>query len=310
MRDAVPIIVLGGSDRKPAELPEQGRGKHPLSGYKGVDIRFHGRALIEVLVERLDGSGCFGPVYIAGPASVYAPILGRDRVIDADGSFGENIATALEWVRTRHPGSPIGFISCDVLPEIATLQLFMQHFARHRPCDFWFPLIRAPRDPAKLGASGWKPSYRIVTVEGEPPLAVLPGHLTIVDPEALRRKFVYRLFELGYRTRNRPIGYRLVALLRGVLVGTLYQDLLHAFTLQAPTQTWWMLWAAIPGAASLKAGKLTRATLEAALRGIFVRTSHRRRYPQRRVLLPVLEGLSLALDIDTEEEAREMGGEL
>jgi hypothetical protein len=37
---------------------------------------------------------------------------------------------------------------------------------------------------------------------------VLPGHLTIFDPASLNLALMYRLFELGYRTRNRPLRYR------------------------------------------------------------------------------------------------------
>ena len=45
-------------------------------------------------------------------------------------------------------------------------------------------------------------------------------------------------------------------------------------------------------------------------RKIFVTYRHRRRYPHRRILTPVVDALALALDIDTEEEARERGGRL
>jgi hypothetical protein len=64
----------------------------------------------------------------------------------------------------------------------------------------------------------------------------------------------------------------------------------------------------ISGARELKKGRLTRLQLERSTRKIFVTSRHRKRYPDRRVLLPIVEGLSLALDIDTEEEARAAGG--
>ena len=44
------------------------------------------------------------------------------------------------------------------------------------------------------------------------------------------------------------------------------------------------------------------------MRRIFVRDRHRRRHPERRIFVPLVEGLSLALDVDTVEEAREIGG--
>ena len=52
-RRTIPLIVLGGSDRRPTTLPPQGSGFHPLSGCKGLDVRLGGRCLIEHLVDRL-----------------------------------------------------------------------------------------------------------------------------------------------------------------------------------------------------------------------------------------------------------------
>jgi hypothetical protein len=139
---------------------------------------------------------------------------------------------------------------------------------------------------------------------------ILPGHLAIVDPKALRLRFVYRVFQLGYRTRNRSINYRSVIMAQGVLLGLLRQDLLHVLALRKPNLTWTVLGTAIPAAQQLREGSMTRQRLEDVLRIVLVRYRHRRKYPERRVLLPIVEGLSLALDIDTEEEAHERGAEL
>lgn len=305
---ALPIIVLAGSDLRPADLPADGRDKHPLAGYKGADVRIGDRTLIEAVVDRLRASGRFDPVYVAGPASAFGRIRTGATVIDADGTFGQNIQTSLEAVRSAHPGSPIAFITCDVLPEVETLRRLLDDYGRHEPCDLWCPFIHAPEDRQRLGASAWKPAYRIVPQEGQPAVGVLPGHLVVADPEALRLKFVYRLFQLAYRTRNRPIDYRRSVIVRGVVLELLYQDFLHLFTFRAPVLTWSVLSVGIPGASELKKGRLTRLQLERATRKIFVTSRHRKRYPDRRVLLPIVEGLSLALDIDTEEEARAAGG--
>ena len=43
---------------------------------------------------------------------------------------------------------------------------------------------------------------------------------------------------------------------------------------------------------------------------LFVKSRYLRRNPGRRVTCPIVEGLSLALDIDTEEEARQFGGDV
>jgi hypothetical protein len=304
------MIVLGGSDRKSTRLPDDVRDKHPLSGYKGVDIRIGGRPMVETIVELIIASGRFGPVYVAGPTKVYENVRCDAAMIEANGTFGQNIQTSLERVRAIHPGSPIGFITCDVLPEVDSLLALLAHYDSHAPCDLWFPLVVAPEDKEQLGASAWKPLYKIAPRDGEPALRILPGHLVIVDPEALRLKFLYRLFQLGYRTRNRPIDRRRSVMVRKLLKSLLYQDLLHILGFRFPDLTWTVLRAGIMAARELRNGTITQARLENFLRQIFVKYKHRKRFPDRRVLTPLVDELWLALDIDTEEEARERGGDL
>ena len=303
----LPIVILAGSDRRPVELPDEARSEHPLAGYKGVKLRIGGRTLVETLAQRLADTGCFRPTYVVGPSGALAPLGERWSLIDADGTLGENIRVSLETVRRAHPGRAIAFITCDVVPEVETLRQLFTAWERRAPCDLWFPLIQAPDDPGTLGASAWKPAYRIVPRPGEPAVGILPGHLAIVDPAALRLEFLYRLIQVAYRTRNRSINARRWVMVRGVVLALLYQDLRHIATLRAPTLTWKVISVGIATARDLRDGCITRARLEDALRQIFVTSRHRRRYPERRVLLPIVEGLSLALDIDTEEEARALG---
>ena len=65
--------------------------------------------------------------------------------------------------------------------------------------------------------------------------------------------------------------------------------------------------AAEPLDLSLFTGTLLRTELEAAVSKIALRARHRRRFPGRGVRLPILDGLTLAADIDTVEEAQEVG---
>ena len=305
----VPIIVLGGSDRKPAHLPEEGRDKHPLAGYKGMAIRIGGRPLVDAIIDHLAASKAFGPIYVAGPASVYGT-RSHASLIPTNATFGMNIRNSLEAARQNHPGRPIAFITCDILPETDTLSELMEDYRSREPCDMWFPLVRAPENPAELGASRWKPRYRIVPTGGDAAVGILPGHLSVVDPEALRLKFLYQLFQLGYTTRNRPIGRRRSTMVRGVLLGLLYQDLQHVLSGRVPRLTWTILNAGIGAARALSSGTITQKRLEDDLRRIFVRYLHRRRYAERRIALPIVDKLSLAMDIDTREEAEQMGGEV
>ncbi len=308
-RGKIPAIVLGGSDPRPATLPEGGEELHPLAGYKGVEIRIEGRPIVEHLVERLENSGRFGPIFIAGPAREYGELRSSATLIEADGTFGGNIRTSIEAVRARHPGLPIAFITCDVLPEAATLRRLLEHYDRDAPSDLWFPLIRVPADHENLGASSWKPIYRVAPGAEEAPVEVLGGHLVIVQPESLRLDFLYRLIDLAYRTRNQSVDRRRRFIVRGLLRALLREDLQRLLALRWPGVTWKTLHAGVTAARELRDGTVTRERLEGALDAILVDRSHRggRRV---RVHTPLVHGLSLALDVDTEEEARAMGGSL
>lgn len=302
-----PIIVLGGRDPRVGEMPAGVRDRHPLAGYKGVAVRIGERALIDCLLERLQRSGLFAPIYIAGPQSVYAEHRGGASVIDVDGGIDETIRSAVEEVGRLHPGEPMAFTTCDVLPEVATLQRLMGQYRAGSPCDGFLPMIRLPADRAALGASAYKPTYFVAPGPHDAPVEVLPCHLAVLDTGAFRMEFIYRVVRLIYRTRNRPIAYRRRVMLRGIIFELLFQDLRHLIGLRSPNLTWTVLRSGLPAVRALKAGTITRRHLEEAIRKIFVTARHRRRHPERRVLMPLLEGLSLALDIDTEEEARAMG---
>jgi hypothetical protein len=307
-KQTVPLVILGGSDRKPPKLPPKGRDKHPLSGCKGVDLRIGGHPLIELLAQRLEASGEFGPIYLAGPAAVYRVANLRLPVIDTDAGFGKNIQVAVEELLTKHPEEPIGITTCDILPEVDELKALMADYRDHAPVDYWFPNILAPEDPSELGASAWKPQYYIVPEPGQPKARVLPSHLVVFDPAALRLRFLYRLFDLGYRSRNRPIMWRRAYMLRQVILGLIIQDLRHLLELRLPTLTWDVVRYGILAARRLKEGTVTQAELEDALRHIFVKRRHRKHHPERRIRIPLLaQGMSLARDIDTEEEAQAIG---
>lgn len=306
----VPVIVLGGRDPRRVALPDGVENLHALAGYKGVAVRIGGRALIDCVVERLERSGEFAPIYIAGPRSIYRDQRARAEVVDVSGGIDETLRAGVEAVRRAHPGLPIAFITCDVLPEHGSLARLMAEFRAAHPCDGFLPMIRAPVDRAALGASAYKPTYQVVPEPGAEPVRVLPCHLVVADVDALRTGFIYRVVRLIYRTRNRPIEYRRAVMLRGILFELLYQDLRDIFRLRLPTLTRSVLRTGLSGVEALKAGTISRARLEEGVREIFVRPRHRRRHPERRVAMPVLDELSLALDIDTEEEARALGADL
>lgn len=299
----IPIVVLAGASATPATAA----GGHVLAGYKGVAVHVGGRTLIEALVGRLEDSRQFGTIYVAGPEYVYAPHRGGAALIDVTGSVDDTLRAGIEHVRRVHGAIPLALTSCDVLPEVETVARVMTLYRQSAPCDGFLPMVRAPEEAEALGASAYKPTYRVVPTSGAAPVAVLPCHLAVVDPAALRMNFIYRVLRRIYRTRNRPIDYRRRVMLPGIVLELLYQDLRHILDLRPPNLTWSVLRSGLPATRELRAGTLTRSRLEDAIRTIFVTSRQRKRHPERRVHMPVIAGLSLALDIDTEEEAAALG---
>lgn len=303
----IPLIILAGGDRTPTRLPEKGAGKHPISGLKGFDIRLGDQSMVDLLLERLRPAEAFGPIYIAGPTAVYGEERQGARVIDTDGSFGENIDTSVKQVMAEHPSVPLALITCDVLPDLEELRLLLEDYRSHRPLTFWYPLILAPTDPELLGASSWKPQYRITTEGSQQASGVLPGHLVFVEPSRFRLDLVSRVFELSYSSRNRPIGYRFFYIVSHILTFLLGQDLKRVLKLRPPTFTITLIINGILLAWKLRQGTITTAELAKRLRLLLVKDSGE---GADRGRVAVLDAMTLAKDIDTMEEATEKAREL
>jgi hypothetical protein len=180
----------------------------------------------------------------------------------------------------------------------------LEDYRRFRDCPAWYPLVRAPRGPDRLVAFAWKPEYAIVPDEGVEAVRVLPGHLGIIRPDTLRLSVIFRAMHVAYETRNRPIGARRWTMARRALVALLAQDLRGLARLRAPILTGTVVSAGLRAGRKLQRGNLLRSELEDALTRIAVRRSVARR--GGRVRVPIVEAPGLALDVDTEEEAREI----
>ena len=228
-------------------------------------------------------------------------------MVDTAGSLGKNLRTGMERLRIAHPGEYIAITTCDIQPSEEDLALFLRDYRKQMPFDAWFPLIKAPEDPEKLGASSWKPMYHIVPREGMEAIGILPGHLLIINPEAFRLRFAYRLMQIAYRTRNRPIQVRKKEMLRDTLKDLLFQDVLHIIRMQVPRLTWTVITSGFALARELKAGTITVERLCHGVRNILIKYRHRKEFPDRNIIMPVMDAISLAKDIDTVEEAREFG---
>jgi hypothetical protein len=302
----IPIIILAGSDGRPGEMPAGVDGGKSLSGIKGADIKINGVPLVCNVVRLIGESSSFGPVYVAGPARVYRSICPDVELIDTDEDFGTNIERGLRTVQARHPGEPVAFITCDILPEAETLDAMATDFRLAAPCDLWFSVVRVPADPKQLGVSAWKPRYRVVPAPGEDAVDVLGGHLVIVDPQALRLDFLHRLFRHAYATRNRNLSYRRTVVLFKMIGSLLAEDFGRLFSWRLPDVSLTTILAGVRGAHKLGRGRITLGQLERVLSDLLVQ---RDRIRERGccVRVPLVDHLSLALDIDTEEEALKWG---
>jgi hypothetical protein len=299
----IPLAILAGSDLRPGSLPPGSPELHPLAAYKALAIRVAGRPILELLVERLRASAAFDPIAVAGPARVYAGLVRGIRFVDTDADVATNLRAAVDdFLRLRAEG-PLAIMACDVLPSARELRALAADFHARAPCAAWFPLVRAPRE---IGAFGWKPRYGIAPERGAEPERVLPGHLVIADPRALRLPLLYRLLGIAYRTRNRPVETRRRAMLRAVLLELVKQDLRNLLRLRVPDLTWKVVTSGLAVARQVRAGSIVRAELEHHITRILVRAAHRRRHPERGVRLPVVDALGIAEDVDTEEEAAEL----
>lgn len=294
----IPVTILGGSDRRAAELPAP--GLHPLASYKGVAVRVGGRPLIAWLVERLLASRGFGPVAIAGPRRVYEPLGLPAALVDTDGSVADNLDAALAHHGAAHAG-PIAVLASDVLPETAELDLLRERLERDRPCSLWCPFVRVPSDAAALGAFGWKPTYTMVEPGGAR-VPILPGHLCVFEPADLRLGLLHRLLDLAYETRNRSVAHRRTVMLRRVLLSLLGRDLLELVRLRAPSWTARVAGSGLRLARRLREGAIALEELELLIARIFLRAKPR----PGSFRFPIVDVTSLAKDVDTEEEAREV----
>jgi len=303
----IPILLLAGRDRRTTVVPG---GGHVLAGYKAMDLKIGGRPILVHLIERLREAGGFDPIFVAGPAKVYAGLAsqwgeGAVRLVDTDATFGENIRAGVEAILAEHPDTSLACITTDVLPEVAELRRLLDDFERHQPLHFWTVECRA-EDDARLGRSAWKRRYRIRPEGEEKVVPTLPGHLILVDPRALRLHLLYRLFELAYRTRNRPTTLRRVYVIRKSLGMLLAADWKRLLRLRPPVITWGMVYNGLVVVKKLLTTGIDQREMEDRLYRIWVRTSYRRRHPERRGRVLVTDILSLGVDIDTEEEAEEI----
>ncbi|MDX1503903.1 MAG: NTP transferase domain-containing protein, partial [Thermoanaerobaculia bacterium] len=283
--------------------------KDRISGPKGVTLLVEGRPLIDLVVERFAASGGFGRLLIAGPGRYYGERRGPAEVVDTDREFAANIRAGMEAARKYSPEA-VCFTTCDLLPDVDEVQRVMEDYYRHAPLAFWFPAIRSPARTDLLGASAYKRRYQLRPEGSKVPEEVLPGHLVMVNPLAMRVELLQSSFELAYRTRTKTVARRFVIIIAGVLWRLLWHDLRAPLRLRLPLLTAEVFFNALPLALGLARGGIRQRTVETCLRRLFATRKWRRKNRGRRGRVPVLDALSLARDIDTRGEAEERSMEV
>lgn len=301
----LPLVIMAGRDAQGQPLPE-GCAAHWLAGYKAVEWQVEGEPLVATLVRRARATGHFDPIYVAGPAELLRPLALDALLIDTDGELDANLAAALAALGAQVKGS-VAFLASDILPSVASLNAAMALYAASRRSAIFFPLVRVPEQPEQLGQSAYKPRYRLVEASGRES-AVLPGHLLIARPSAIRLNLVYALVRLGYRTRNQPVRQRTWRMLLGAIGFLLREDLRLLLAGKAPHLTLTVVRNALIVSRSLQQGRIGSHALMRRLRAVLVRASYRLRHPRTAVVLPVTELLDLAKDFDTVEEMEAAGG--
>ena len=297
-RQPLPAVILAGSDRKPGPVPGGGEECRFLVGYKGADVRIHGRPLIQILRERLLESGRFSLVLVAGPKRIYEPLT-PGAVIDTDGDLGHNlrrIFRSCKWAER------LCLVACDVVPTCEDVERAMDLWEEAERPDVWFPLVEGPE---KLGASGWKPKYKIRPTRDAPPKVFLPGHIGILRLKVIRRRFLCKLASTLYRLRNRELEERrrvVTAFIVGDLLG---QDLLNLFHFRLPTLTWRVLSQGWRLYSKLRKGALSVDDFAEAVKQVFVRPRFKK---TARVVITPTDLVSWARDLDTLGEVTEVGG--
>ncbi len=301
----IPITILAGSDHVAGPLPETGANLHPLAVYKGAEVKVGERRLIEVLFDHIVKSEAFGPITIAGPAEVYAHLGLEARIVDTSGSVATNLHAAIDDHEEQHGQQPMAMIAYDVILKPSELIELRQQYENDRPCAMWMPFVRMPQDKEALGSFAWKPSYSLQPEQGGEPFRILPGHLAIFHPETLRLPLLYKLLDLAYRTRNHPVAPRRRLMIRSILADLLARDLRLIGSLQRPRITAAVISNGLRLARGLRHGDITISGLEKAIGGIFLQHNSRLKGPTEGIRHPIVDILSLAEDVDTEEEARE-----
>ena len=301
----LPLVVLGGSDLHRSAVPPGLAANDMLTGYKGVRRFRWGRCLAGELIDRARASGCFQEPILVGPSRVYQKEIDCE-IVDVEGNLVSTLQRAVETIRDRFDAhEPLAFISCDIVPSADELRrLISESYEPHQDCIFWGQLIQA--DPNEMGASSWKPSYRLLPDAGQLPMNFYPGHLIIVRPEGLRFSLTNHLLQLAYRYRNRQLHRRFTGLTLRAIGALIAADIQNLRSFQLPVLTVSLPLCGLWGYYKYRRNQLTLPEFEDIIAAAFLHRAYNHRGGERPVVFSVTSMLSFAKDIDTIAEFEEV----
>ncbi len=232
MSDLLPIIILAGGTERVETIPDGFTADDLLRGYKGAVKLPSGRCIAGELIERICESGRFEEPVLVGPRRIY-----RDLVdCEISDTTGDLLATITEFTRLlteRYPNRSVAVSACDILPTAADFrELLDESYAPYSNSGLWWQMIAA--EPAEMGVSGWKPSYRMRLSPEGPLLNLYPGHLLILRAGAVRLDWFNRFLMLAYCFRNRSLYERMIRITLRALRLWLADDLRRIASFQWP----------------------------------------------------------------------------
>jgi hypothetical protein len=299
LRQRMPILILAGSDERPAPTPATLEADDLLTGYKGAFPLPSGRCLAAELIARLRDTKRFCDPLLLGPRRIYEGLVDCE-IIDTEGAFVETLRRVVELMQTRFAGNePMAVASCDILPSASdVIDLLSSAYDPHANCCFWWQLVSA--EPATLGPSAWKPHYRIRSLPGKPAEIVYPGHLVVLRPAAVRMDVLSGLLSLAYRYRNWTPRRRMPPMLvRGIGL-MLLADLRNLLRGQLPILALAIPWHVYGAYRDLQTQQLTMPGLERRATHVLLHRHYRQL--DRPVVIATTRIQSFARDIDTTDE--------
>lgn len=303
MVEKLPIFILAGSDQKGGPIPVNMSEEDMLRGYKGAILLPNGKALAQELIDRIRASSVFGDIYLVGPARIYRSLVDC-KVIDVEGKLPEVFETLrLAMYEECDSTSHIAICACDILPTSDEFQrLVKTSFAPHRSAKMWWQLIRA--DEKAMGASDWKQAYRLLPNSGaQHCIPYYPGHLVILQPDAMRLRLTNQLLALSYKYRNRVIRRRFLPMAVEGGWELLKQDLIGLFSWKLPRLTWIVFSQCLLGLRSYRRGRMSISEFESRLGKLFV---HRQHHGVKPAVVSETSFVSFAKDFDSHVELNEL----